>query len=78
MSKTLGELYLEAYDGNVQRYHEGLAAGHRLGQSFYNALSEHDQNTLNGTDYDPYYSTDGKVVEKTITYLIDREQNAPA
>lgn len=73
MAKTLGELYLEAYDGSVQRYHEGLAAGHRIGQAFFNALSERDQLVLTGSDHDPYYSNEAKAVEKTVDFLVHRD-----
>lgn len=68
---TLVEEYLELQGGDPQAYRENLANGQRLGQAFFNALSNLDQGRLVGTLHDPFYSNEQAKVHKTLEYLID-------
>lgn len=68
---TLIEEYLKLQGGSVERYHEGLAKGQRLGQAFFNALSEHDQGRLVTTPHDPFYTNDQDKVYESLAFLID-------
>jgi hypothetical protein len=66
--RTLGEWYLSESGGDVVRYHQGLKAGHRIGQAFFNALSSADKERVRGTIWDTFYSNrlDPDVIEHLV------------
>lgn len=78
---SLAEDYLAGRDGDVKYFLRGLRAGQRLGQAFYNALSDEDQDRItidkweakSLEDYDCFHDFDMKSVERTIEWLLDTE-----
>jgi hypothetical protein len=72
-STTLAEDYLAGRDGDVTHFYKMLAKGQRLGQAFYNALSDKDRERLNGTMHDCYNATRQDVLWETIGWLLDWE-----
>lgn len=71
MGTTLAEDYLGGFDGSVTNYRAALERGNRIGQSFYNALSETDRGRLSGTFYDPFHTDDTESVHRAIEFLLD-------
>lgn len=55
MDLTLATQYLTDMGGDPKKYMTGLARGQRIGQAFFNALSESDQHKVRGTKYDMFY-----------------------
>lgn len=70
-SRTLAEEYLDLQGGSSEAYRHNLTNGQRLGQAFFNALSEYDKGRVLTTPHDPFYSTDQEKVMKTLEWLID-------
>lgn len=70
---TLGEWYLSNADGDLLTYHQGLRHGHRIGQAFFNALSDSDQARIVSTLHDPFYGNTSGDVERAIEFLTRRE-----
>lgn len=68
---TVVEEYLELQGGSPENYRRNLSQGQRLGQAFFNALSEQDKGRLVGTMKDPFYSNEQDKVYSTIEFLID-------
>jgi hypothetical protein len=68
---TLAEDYLAGCGGSVTSYRASLERGNRIGQAFFNALSEVDQARLSGTLDDPFYSEAQESVYKAIEILLD-------
>lgn len=70
-SQTLIEEYLDLQGGSSEAYRNNLAYGQRLGQAFFNALSEYDKGRILATPHDPFYSTEQDKVYKSLEFLID-------
>lgn len=70
-TQTLVEEYLDLQGGSSEAYRTNLTGGQRLGQAFFNALSEYDKGRVLATPHDPFYSTDQDKVYKTLEWLID-------
>lgn len=70
---TLGEWYLDQTGGApaVRRYRELLASGCRIGQAFFNSLTNTDRERIRGTARDPFYRADSVSVHRAIEWLID-------
>lgn len=68
---TLVEEYLALQGGSPENYRLFLSQGQRLGQAFFNALSDQDKGRLVGTMRDPFYTDDQEKVYKTLEFLID-------
>lgn len=74
MAYTIGEQYLIDRGGSIQSYHRYLAQGQRIGQAFFNSLSEKDQGRLRGHLLDPFYTHfNDDDLDKTIEFLLDTE-----
>lgn len=69
---TLATLYLREYGGYVGSYLQRLAEGQRVGQAFFNSLSDADQNALQGTRHDPFYGGQDETYQ-AIEFLLDRK-----
>jgi len=72
MLKTIAEDYLQGRNGSIQEYHLGLARRLRLGQAFFNALSEKDQQLLRGTLRDPFHKNTSQAIEEAVVFLLDQ------
>lgn len=75
IDNTLIPLYLKECDGDFDYFQHNLSLGQRLGQAFFNSLSQRDQAKLKGSLMDPFHwDDDDKVVarlEKVIERLLD-------
>jgi hypothetical protein len=70
---TLAEDYLMGRDGYPGKMVVYLEEGQRLGQAFFNALSEEDQERIRSTPYDPYHTTTTADLYRAIEFLLDTE-----
>lgn len=70
---TLAEDYLNSRGGSPTTFQNCLTEGQRIGQAFFNALSEKDQERLRGTTRDPFYIEHGPALHKVIEWLLDTE-----
>lgn len=70
---TQAEIYLGMRGGDIRKYHQNQIRGQRIGQAFYNALSEQDRDRLFGTMFDPFNHEDENRVNEAITWLLDTE-----
>lgn len=70
---TLAEVYLHGRGGSSAEYVARLNSGQRIGQAFFNSLSQKDQERLRGTIHDPFHFVHGPKLIKTIEWLLDTE-----
>lgn len=70
---TLAEDYLEGYGGSVATYHSCLTHGQRIGQAFFNALSQDDRDYLTGSLADPFYRDLSSAIERAVEALLYRK-----
>lgn len=59
----------ESETGSLLKLQLDLGRGHRLGQAFYNAVSDRDKALLQGTMKDPFFREDDEAVVIAIDYL---------
>jgi hypothetical protein len=67
------ENYLETRGGSVMDFYNYKAAGQRIPEAFFNALSENDQGRLRGTDQDPFFKDGYGPVEIAVAWLLETE-----
>lgn len=65
------EWYLSESGGSVVAFRAYRSSDARLGQAFFNALSETDKRRISLTLFDPFYKDSVSDVERSVTFLID-------
>lgn len=65
------EWYLSESGGSVVNFHAYRSSDIRLGQAFFNALSETDKGRISRTLFDPFYKDSVSDVERSVEFLID-------
>lgn len=73
IATNLAEDYLEGRGGSPGLFRSNVLGHQRLGQAFYNALSEKDRNRLIGTIHDPFYKLSPAAIDAAIEFLLDTE-----
>ena len=68
----LVEDYLDEFEGDYPRFVAYTKAQQRIGQAFFNSLSQHDQVILRGSFYDPFYRDTPKDLVRCIEWLLFR------
>lgn len=63
VNETLAGWYVKESGGDLEKFVSSLRHSHRLGQSFFNALTCEDQDKLRGGLHDPYYGGISEVMD---------------